>query len=55
MSAIFPRRCYQMQISRDVTALGIISVVMVARMGIYVYLHHPGQFMDIDSKTKVTN
>ena len=26
---------------------------MLYRMNIYVYLHHPGQFYDTDSKTKI--
>ena len=25
----------------------------LSRMNIYVYLHHPGQFYDSDSKTKI--
>jgi len=46
-------RCFSMQLGPAITALGVIDVVFTGRLGIYVYLHHPGQKMDVDSKTKV--
>ncbi len=48
-------RCYSMELSSAVTAKGIINVVFVSRISIYVYLHHPAQKMDVDSKTKVSH
>ena len=42
-----------MELYDHVTALEVINIVIKARISIYVYLHHPAQKMDVDSKTKV--
>ena len=46
-------RCYTMRVTDLVTNLGIINLVLKSHMGVHVYLHHPGQYMDVDSKTKI--
>ena len=46
-------RCFSLNINENVTSLGIITVDVVTRIGQYVYLHHPGQFLELDSRTKV--
>ena len=46
-------RCYSLQLDRSVTALGITKIEFSTRLNIYIYLHHPGQYMDVDSKSKV--
>ena len=47
-------RCYSLQLDRSVTALGITKIEFSTRLNIYIYLHHPGQYMDVDSKSKVS-
>ena len=42
-----------MELHDHVTALEVINIVVKSRISIYVYLHHPAQKMDVDSKTKV--
>ena len=44
--------CYSMHIDPAITKRGIINVVVKAKINIYVYLHHPGQFTNTDSKAK---
>ena len=42
-----------MQLKPKVTVMGVPKVEFRAKLNIYIYLHHPGQYMDVDSKTKV--
>ena len=42
-----------MEVLENITSMGVIDVVFDGRMGLYLYMHHPGQKMDVDSKTKV--
>ena len=42
-----------MELNETVTQLGVSQVIMKANMDIYIYLHHPGQYMDVDSMSKV--
>lgn len=42
-----------MELGSEVTALGVINLELISKMGVHVYLHHPGQYMDVDSKTKI--
>ena len=46
-------RCYSMQLAQEVTVRNVIDVIFRSKISIYVYLHHPAQKMDVDSKTKV--
>lgn len=48
-------RCYHMYLNPSVTSKEIVNMEIQAKAGIYVYLHHPGQRLDVDSKTKVSN
>ena len=47
-------RCYSIRPKNHVIMLGVTSVDIVGRMGIYVYFGYPGQFM-YNTKTKVQN
>ena len=51
-SATFSR-CYALGISEDVIIYGIISIEIESNTDIYVYFGHPGQFMHVDTKSKV--
>ena len=46
-------RCFSLRVAKFITDAGLLNVELVGRMNIYVYLHHPGQFYDSDSKTKI--
>ena len=48
-------RCYSLQLEPTVTALGITKIEFSTRLNVYIYLHHPGQYMDVDSKSKVSS
>ena len=47
-------KCFSLQIDPSVTALGITKIEFNTRLNIYIYLHHPGQYMDVDSKSKAS-
>ena len=47
-------RCYSIRPTNKLIAFGVDSIVFKARMNIYVYFGHPGQFMYV-TKTKVTS
>ena len=46
-------RCYTMVAKDEVLALGITKVTIIARMGVYVFLDHPGQHLHSNSRSKV--
>ena len=46
-------RCYTMNATEKVLALGITKVTFVTRMGVYVFLDHPGQHLHVNSRSKV--
>ena len=46
-------RCYSIEMPDDIIANGIISIEFIAKVDIYVYFGHPGQFMHVDTKAKV--
>ena len=46
-------RCYTMVAKDEVLSLGITKVTIVAKMGVYVFLDHPGQHMHSNSRSKV--
>ena len=50
--------CFSMEFFRttrnaSLVNIHVLDVTVKAKMNIYLYLHHPGQFVDPDSKTKV--
>ena len=47
-------RCFSIELSPNITNFAITKIEFWAFMNIYIYLHHPGQFMDVDSKSKVS-
>ena len=46
-------RCYSVHFSDEVIQFGIISVAIQTKVDIYVYFVYPGQFMHVNSKSKV--
>ena len=46
-------KCYALGISEEIIKYGIISIEIEANLDIYVYFGHPGQFMHVDTKSKV--
>ena len=46
-------KCYSMEIDKNVTKRGVMDITFISRMDIYIYFHHPRQYLDIDSTTKV--
>ena len=46
-------RCYSIEMPDDIISNGIISIEFIAKVDIYVYFGHPGQFMHVDTKAKV--
>ena len=47
-------RCFSIQMPDDIISNGIISIEFIANVDIYVYFGHPGQFMHVDTKSKVS-
>ena len=47
-------KCFSIEINPNVTKMGITKIEFYAKLNIYIYLHHPGQYMDQDSKSKVS-
>ena len=41
------------ELDPKVTEIGVTKMEFFAKLNIYIYLHHPGQYMDVDSKSKV--
>ena len=46
-------KCFSMEIKKTLASLKIASLEFKSRMNAYVFLHHPGQFYDFSSNTKV--
>ena len=46
-------RCYSLEFTSNLTRLQIVDMVLTSSLNIYVYIHHPGQFMSVNSKAKV--
>ena len=47
-------KCFSIEINPNVTKMGVTKIEFYAKLNIYIYLHHPGQYMDVDSKSKVS-
>ena len=45
--------CFSMEISPKASAYGLTDITFVAFMDIFIYLHHPGQVWNYDTKSKV--
>ena len=48
-------RCYSIQLSDKIIQYGIISVEFETNIDVYVYFGHPGQFMHVNTKSKVNS
>lgn len=48
-------RCYSIHLSDEIIQFGIISVAIQTKVDIYVYFGYPGQFMHVNTKSKVRN
>ena len=47
-------KCYSIQMPDEIISNGIISIEFITKVNIYVYFGHPGQFMNVDTKSKVS-
>ena len=47
-------KCFSVEINPNIAKMGITKIEFYAKLNIYIYLHHPGQYMDVDSKSKVS-
>ena len=46
-------RCYTMNATEGLLRLGVKNVAFITRMGVYVFLDHPGQHLHGNSRSKV--
>ena len=46
-------KCFSVELGPEITALGVTKLDFVSKLNIFIYLHHPGQYMDVDSRSKV--
>ena len=46
-------RCYSFQLGKEIVAQGINIIEFLSSMNLYIYFHHPGQFLSIDTKSKL--
>ena len=46
-------RCYTMTVTDSLKSLVITKVTFITRLGVYIFLHHPGQHLHVNSRTKV--
>lgn len=46
-------RCFSLHPKKHILSLGVNAIVVVARINVYVYFGHPGQFMSLNTKSKV--
>ena len=46
-------RCYSIQLGKKVVAQGVHRIEFLSSMNLYIYFHHPGQFLSIDTKSKL--
>ena len=47
-------RCFSIRPKEHIIKLGVITIDIAARLGIYVYFGYPGQFMSSNTKSKVS-
>ena len=45
-------RCYSIQLGKKIVAQGVYQIDFLSNMNLYIYFHHPGQFLSIDTKSK---
>ncbi len=45
--------CYSLDVHHELAKKGITQIVFKTFVNSYIFLHYPGQFMHINSKTKV--
>lgn len=46
-------KCYTMSVQPDIAQMEVTQIQVESKINIFVFLHHPGQFNDFNSKTKV--
>ena len=46
-------RCYSMQLGKEIVAQGVHRIEFLSSMNLYIYFHHPGQFLSIDTVSKL--
>ena len=46
-------RCFAIQLGKEIVSQGVHAIDFLSNMNLYVYFHHPGQFLSIDTKSKL--
>ena len=46
-------RCYSIQLGKQIVAQGVYRIEFLSSMNLYIYFHHPGQFLSVDTKSKL--
>ena len=46
-------RCYSIHLGMKIVGQGVHAIDFSSSMNLYVYFHHPGQFLSIDTKSKL--
>ena len=46
-------RCYSIQLGKEIVARGINGIDFLSNMNLFIYFHHPGQFLSMDTKSKL--
>ena len=46
-------RCYSIQLGKEIVAQGVNAIDFQSNMNLYIYFHHPGQFLSIETKSKL--
>ena len=46
-------RCYSIQLGKKIVGQGVHAIDFLSSINLYVYFHHPGQFLSIDTKSKL--
>ena len=46
-------RCYSIQLGEKIVGQGVHAIDFSSSMNLYIYFHHPGQFLSIDTKSKL--
>ena len=46
-------RCYSIQLGKRIVAQGVSKIDFLSNMNLYIYFHHQGQFLSIDTTSKL--
>ena len=46
-------RCYSLEMRPNLTRFGLNEMIVESKAGLFVFIHHPGQFLSLDSNVKL--